>query len=235
MGDKLQLALETREAGKVAIVRCRGRIVAGAEEELLGAHICSLMSLRNQVVLNLGKVDFVDSSGLGVMVRSVTTARQMRGDIKLCNVPETIAKVLKLTHLDKLFDLQDSEEHATAAFARLALPFEKLKPCGPSVLCIHPNPDVLAYFREVLRRAGYTAFTSPSLEDSLLVMRLTPPRVLLLNPDLSASQDTQRAFDALSASLPRIEITNHYSTIDPAEVAAGLLAQIAEQLKSHAS
>jgi anti-sigma B factor antagonist len=230
----LQLALETREAGKVAVVRCTGRIVAGPEEELLGAHICSLMSLRNQIVLNLGGVEFVDSSGLGVMVRSVTTARQMRGDIKLCGVPETITKVLKLTHLDQLFDLQDSEEHAMAAFARLALPFEKLKPCGPAVLCIHPNPDVLAYFREVLRRAGYTAFTSPSVEDSLLVMRLTPPRVLLLGPDLSASQDTQRAFDSLAAKLPRIEIANHYSTKDPAEVAAGLLAQIAEQVKLQA-
>lgn len=231
----MQLALETREVGKVAIVRCRGRIVAGPEEELLGAHICGLMSLHNQIVLNLGEVEFVDSSGLGVMVRSVTTARQMRGDIKLCNVPETITKVLKLTHLDRLFDLQDSEDHAVAAFARLALPFEKLKPCGPSVLCIHPNPDVLAYLREVLRRAGYTAFTSPSLDDSLLVMRLTPPRLLLLSPGLVASQETQRAFDAASANLPRIEITNHYSTKDPAEVAAGLLGEIAERLKLQAS
>jgi len=231
----LQLALETREVGKVAIVRCSGRIVAGPEEELLGAHICSLMSLRNQIVLNLGGVEFVDSSGLGVMVRSVTTARQMRGDLKLCNVTGSIAKVLKLTHLDQLFDLQDSEDHAVAAFARLALPFEKLKPCGPSVLCIHPNPDVLAYLREVLRRAGYTAFTSPSLDDSLLVMRLTPPRLLLLSQDLVASQETRRAFDAASANLPRIEITNHYSTKDPAEVAAGLLAQIAEQVKLQAS
>ncbi len=231
----MQLTLETREAGKVAIVRCKGRIVAGPEEELLGAHICSLMSMRNQIVLHLGEVNFVDSSGIGVMVRSLTTARQMRGDLKLCNLPEPIAKVLKLTHLDNLFDLQDSEEHAIAAFARLALPFEKLKPCGPSVLCIHPNADVLAYFREVLRRAGYTAFTSASLEDSLLVMRLTPPRLLLLSQNLSASPETQRAFDAASANLPRIEIANHYSTKDPAEVAAALLEQIAEQLKSHAS
>src|ERR1700690_413400 len=86
MGGQVRLTLETREVGRVTIVRCSGRMIAGAETELIRAHIAHLLRDRKAIVLNLCEVEFVDSSGLGAMVRALTSARQLHGDVKLCNV-----------------------------------------------------------------------------------------------------------------------------------------------------
>src|SRR5271170_7697779 len=101
-GGPLRLALDTREVGRVTIVRCNGRIVAGSESESLRAHITWLLRDRRAIVLHLGEVGFIDSSGLGTMVRSLTSTRQAHGDLKLCNVPENTRKVLEMSHLTKL-------------------------------------------------------------------------------------------------------------------------------------
>ena len=76
----MRLSLETREVGRVTIVRCKGRIVAGGENEALHAHVAHLLRDRRAIVLHLGEVVFIDSSGLGTMVRSLTSTRQARGD-----------------------------------------------------------------------------------------------------------------------------------------------------------
>src|SRR5271165_4307283 len=129
MGGGLRLSLETREVGRVTIVRCNGRIVAGSESESLRAHVTWLLRDRRSIVLHLGEVGFIDSSGIGTIVRSLTSTRQSRGDLKLCNVPEHARKILELSHLIKLFDTHESEEKAVAHFTlrpltpkRLSLP-----------------------------------------------------------------------------------------------------------------
>ena len=65
------LSLDTREVGRVTVVRCKGRMVA-SESESLRAHIAWLLRDRRSIVLDLGEVGFVDSSGLGTMVRALT-------------------------------------------------------------------------------------------------------------------------------------------------------------------
>jgi anti-sigma B factor antagonist len=224
------LTLNTREVGRVTIVKCSGRIVAGDATESLRAHVAKLLLDRKAIVLHMGEVDFVDSSGLGTMVRTLTSARQLKGDLKLCNVPEPIHNVLKMTHLVKLFDTHDSEEKAVAAFYRLSGSWEKLKTTGPSVLCIDRSTDVLAYLRELLRRAGYEAYTSNNLHDSLILMRVTPPGLLLLGPDLTASPGTQEAFQAASAKLPVVELGSEFALLEAGEAASKLLEKIGNRL-----
>ncbi len=226
----MRLALDTREVGRVTIVRCKGRITAGAETESLRAHIVNLLRDRKAIVLNLEEVDFVDSSGLGTMVRSLTTARQLHGDVKLCNVPAVISNVLKMTHLDKLFDTQDSEEKAVAAFYRLTGSWEKLKTSGPSVLCVDSNADVLAYLRELLRRAGYETYTSNNLHDCLLLMRVTPPGLLIVGGGLLGSAATQEAFQSACAKVPVVELGDDFSMLDAGEAASVLLEKIGTRL-----
>jgi anti-sigma B factor antagonist len=224
------LTLNTREVGRVTIVKCSGRIVAGAETESLRAHVAKLLLDRKAIVLHMGEVGFVDSSGLGTMVRTLTSARQLKGDLKLCNVPEPIHNVLKMTHLVKLFDTFDSEEKAVAAFYHLSGSWEKFKTTGPSVLCIDRSTDVLAYLRELLRRAGYEAYTSNNLHDSLILMRVTPPGLLLLGPDLTASPGTQEAFQAACAKLPVVELGSEFALLEAGEAASKLLEKIGNRL-----
>ena len=113
----MPLSLNTREIGRVTIVRCSGRIASG-ETEVLHLHIVDLLRDRSDIVLHLGEVVFVDSNGLGMLVRLITSTRSARGDLKLCQVPEAVHKVLKITNLTTLFDIHASEENAVLAFYR---------------------------------------------------------------------------------------------------------------------
>jgi anti-sigma B factor antagonist len=221
----LRLSLDTREIGRVTVVRCNGRIVSGGESESLRAHVAWLLHDRRSIVLHLGEVAFIDSSGLGTMVRTLTSVRQAHGDLKLCNVPEHVRKVLELSHLTKLFDSHDSEEKAVAAFYSPKAHAETVVPIGRSVLCLDANANVLAYLRELLR-AGYDVHTSSHLGDAMLLMRITHFDVVLLGPDIPASPAAQQAFQAACGKLRVIELGREFSTKDAGEAGADLLEKI---------
>jgi CheY-like chemotaxis protein len=186
-------------------------------------------------VLHLGEVGFIDSSGLGTIVRTLTSTRQSHGDLKLCNVPEHVRKVLELSHLTKLFDTHESEENAVAAFYQPRVRTEAPVSSGCSVLCIDCNADVLAYLRELLHRAGYDVHTSSHLRDAMILMRVTRFDLLLSGPDVSASPATRQAFQTACASLPVIELGSEFSSQDAGEAGARLLEQIVLRLNQKLS
>jgi len=227
----MPLAMNTRAVGKVTIVQCSGRIIAGNETESLRVHISGMMRDRKHFVLHLGEVAFIDSSGLGTMVRLLTSTRQSHGDLKLCNLPQNVHKVLKLTNLTTLFDTHESEDSAIAAFYQRSSAPEHAA-AAPTVLCVHPNGDVLAYVRELLRRGGYEVHTSSSLRDGLILLRVTHPMLLLRDPALTASPGTQQAFDAACAGTPVVEIGNEFSTSEAGEAATQLLESIQARLQA---
>jgi len=226
----MRLSLDTREVGRVTIVRCNGRIVAGVETESLRTHVAWLLRDRRAIVLHLGEVGFIDSSGLGAIVRSLTSTRQVHGDLKLCNVPEHVYKVLELSHLTTLFDTHESEENAVAAFYRPAARAETPARVGRAVLCLDHNADVLAYLRELLHRAGYDVHTSSKRGDAMLLMRVTRFDLLLIGSGMTTSAVTPQAFHAACAGLPVIELGSEFSTCDAGEAIAGLLANIEARL-----
>jgi len=230
----MPLSLDTRGVGDVTVIKCAGRIVAGAETESLRVHITGMLRDRRDFVLHLGEVVFIDSSGLGTIVRLLTSTRQSHGDLKLCNVPEIIGKILKTTNLVRLFDTHASEESAISAFYRRSTTAEQPKPSGPAVLCIDQNNDVLAYLRELLRRGGYDAHTSGNLHDSLILMRVIRPVLLLVGPTLGASPATQQAFTAACANVPVLELGNEFSTLDAGDAATQLLQNIQARLHPNA-
>ena len=230
---EVQLSLESRQVGRVTIVRCQGRIIAGKESESLREHISWVLRDRRYIVLHLGEVPFIDSSGIGTMVRALASTRQTRGDLKLCNVPENIRKVLEMTRLTSVFDLHDSEETAVGAFygsdyAPGGQPHSPL-PAGRAILCIDSNLDVLAYLRELLRRAGYEVQSTNRASDALLLMRVTRFDLLLVGPDKVASPSSPQAFRDACSRLPVIELGNEFSTLDAGDAATGLLEKIRSQ------
>jgi len=226
----VNLSLDTREVGRVTIVRCNGRIVAGHETESLRAHVAWLLRDRRAIVLHLGDVGFIDSSGLGTIVRSLTSTRQVHGDLKLCNVPAHVRKVLELSHLTQLFDTHESEENAVAAFYHPGARSEAPAAKGRSVLCLDSSADVLAYLRELLRRAGYDVHTSGHLRDAVILMRVTRFDLVLVGPGVTASPAVQQSFQAACARVPVIELGGEFSTLEAGEASVGLLEKIAARL-----
>ncbi|MGB8013598.1 MAG: anti-sigma factor antagonist [Terriglobales bacterium] len=228
----MSLSFDTREVGRVTIVRCSGRIVSGNASESLRTHVTWLLRDRRSLVLHLGDVGFIDSSGLGTMVRALTSTRQVRGDLKLCNVPDNVRKILEMTRLTSVFESHESEEKAVAAFYRPGARTEAPVAAGHSVLCLDSNADVLAYLRELLRGAGYDVQTSGRISDALILMRVTRFDLVLAGPGLMPSPDSPPVFREACAKLPVIELGKEFSTRDAGEAAAGLLETIAGRLNA---
>ena len=231
----MKLSLETRDVGRVTIVRCKGRLVAGGEVEALRTHVAWLLRDRRAIVLHLGEVVFIDSSGLGTMVRTLTSTRQVRGDLKLCDVPEHVRKVLQLSHLSKLFDSHESEDNAVAAFYKSRAQAEQPVALGRSVLCIDRNADVATYLRELLHRAGYDVHTSNNLRDALILMRVSRFDLVVLGPELAASPATERSFRDACAALPVLQLDGNFSTQEAGEATSQLLSAVASRLQSPAA
>jgi len=190
-----------------------------------------LLRDRRAIVLHLGEVAFIDSSGLGTIVRTLTSTRQAHGDLKLCDVPEHVQKVLELSHLTKLFDSHESEDHAVAAFYRAPVQTEKHVTTGKSVLCIDRNADVVTYVRELLRRDGYDVHTSNNLRDGLILMRVTRFDLLLVGAELTGSPATEKSFRDACAAVPVVELGADFSTLEAGEAAQVLLQRIATCLQ----
>ena len=226
----MPLSLDTREVGRVTIVRCNGRIVAGGESESLRAHIDRLLLDRRSIILHMGEVGFIDSSGLGTMVRSLTSIRRAHGDLKLCNVTEQARKVLEMSRLTQVFDTHESEEKAVAAFYRPGATAETPVPTGRSILCVDYNRDVLAYLRVLVRRAGYDVQSTSHPGDALILMRVTRFDLLLVGPDLTTSPATWQTFQVACTRLPVIELGSDFSTRDAGEAGAALLEKIEARL-----
>jgi len=226
----LPLSLNTRDVGRVTIVRCQGRIVAGSESDSLRSHVADLLHDRRAIVLHLGEVGFIDSSGLGTMVRALASTRQVRGDLKLCSVPDPVRKVLEMTRLSAVFDLHDSEETALAAFYRPGSRSAAPVPTGPSILCLDSDTDVLAYLRELLCRAGYEVQTTDRMSDAMLLLRVSRFDLLLVGPDKVASTASPQAFQNACAKIPVIELGREFSTRHAGEAGEEVLAMIQARL-----
>lgn len=231
----MSLALKTREVGKVTVVQCSGRIVAGSAAESLRAQLTVTMQGQKYFVLHLGEVHFIDSSGLGMMVRLLTITRKSQGDLKLCSVPGTIHRLLEMTNLHKLFEVHEAEEGAIAAFYQRSARSEDAVVSGPLILCIDQSSEVLAYLRELLKRGGYEVQTSSSLPDAMILLRAMRPAVLLRGPNLAGSSATRQALEAACSRTVVLELGHEFSTLHAGEAGTTLLANIQAKLQTESA
>src|ERR1700733_12637934 len=99
----MQLSLQSQTVGDVVVIGCHGRIVSGDESRALQAEIDKLTALTKNVVLQLSDVTYVDSGGLGALVRILGVLRAARGDLKVCQLSPFVEQVLQATNLLKVF------------------------------------------------------------------------------------------------------------------------------------
>ena len=155
-GAPVGLSLKRRRVGNVNVITCGGKIVGGAEADELQQVIDELLPLEPHVVLDLGEVTFLDSAGVGLLVRLLHRTHRAFGDLKLCRVPARVAEVLRITKLAGIFDVHAGEDDAIAAFYVRPQPAGAPTLLGGEILCVDDSPDVLAYVCGVLREAGYS-------------------------------------------------------------------------------
>src|SRR6267142_237162 len=115
------MQIEERSAGDVVVLDLKGKMTLGEGDELLRDKVNSLVQQgRTKVVLNLEGVPYIDSAGLGEIVRTYTTIKRQDGSMKLLNLTKRITDLLSITKLLTVFDTFDTEADAVRSFSSSA-------------------------------------------------------------------------------------------------------------------
>jgi anti-sigma B factor antagonist len=108
---KMQTA--TRHIGDVAVLDISGRITLGEGNVMLREIVRELTDKGNKkIVLNLGEVNYIDSSGMGELVKTHTTVRNQGGQLRLINLNKRVSDLLQMTRLSAVFDIEGDEASA---------------------------------------------------------------------------------------------------------------------------
>jgi anti-sigma B factor antagonist len=111
------LFMTIREEGSVIVVDLSGRISLGEGSALLRKTIRDLLaSGQTKILLNLGDVNYIDSSGIGELVSGFTAVRNREGQLKLLNLTKKVHDLLQITKLFTVFDVYNDERVAVLSF-----------------------------------------------------------------------------------------------------------------------
>jgi anti-sigma B factor antagonist len=115
------MQIDQRAVGDVVVLDLKGRVTMGEGDELLKDKVNSLVNQgHKKIVLNLAGVPYVDSAGLGEIVRTYTTVSRQGGSLKLLNLTKRITDLLSITKLLTVFETFDSENDAIRSFSASA-------------------------------------------------------------------------------------------------------------------
>jgi len=106
-----------REISGVTIIDVSGRITLGEGSAMLREMVRDLLGKgQKKIVLNLGDVNYIDSSGIGELVSSYTTVKNQGGEVKLLNLTKKVHDLLQITKLYTVFDVHNDEHSAVNSF-----------------------------------------------------------------------------------------------------------------------
>jgi len=106
-----------RQVDGVTIVDMSGRITLGEGSVILRDSIKELLgSGQKKILLNLGNVSYIDSSGIGELVSAFTSVRNQGGELKLLKLTKKVHDLLQITKLYTVFDVKDDEAEAIRSF-----------------------------------------------------------------------------------------------------------------------
>ena len=221
----MQLSLQHRQVGHVTVVTCSGRLVAGAEADALLTQIDELLPLHSRILLHLGDVDYIDSGGLGLLVRCLMRVQNASGQLSLCALSPKVSEVLRITKLDGPLRPYIAEADA------IALAHDEPADdgaSGPLILCADTSLDVLAYLRGLLKQAGHRVVTSQNLYDGLILLKTMRPTVVVMGEGLQAMRGTSSADEFHRRVPPRglVRLPPSFSADDAAEAGNRVLAEI---------
>lgn len=227
----MELRLQNQKIGDIVVVRCQGRIVVGPEIASLQQELEKLTVLTKKVVLHLGEVSFIDSVGLGVLVRQFGVLRAKGGDLKLCQVSPFLLQVLQVTNLLRIFPMHASEAEAIQAFSKgKQFHEETFGDSKTRIVCIDPSHDLLAYLSALLKRSGYEVITTRNPSDALLFMRVTRPQVLICGPGMQKNETAVKGFAEMKPKAQILHLPSDFSTGEAGQAGMDLVNRVRQIL-----
>ncbi len=111
------MQIDERQVGEVMILDLKGKVTLNEGDEVLKDKINSLLQQdKKKILLNLAEVPYIDSAGLGEIVRTYTTVSRQGGQLKLVNLTKRITDLLMITKLLTVFETFDVEQDALKSY-----------------------------------------------------------------------------------------------------------------------
>ncbi len=231
----MALEFDIRQVGDVHVIRCHGRIIDGPEIHSLHSHLHDLLAESQTVILDLSDIQFMDSSGIGALVRLHATAKAGGSILRFCSPSPFVLQVLQFTHLHRIFEIHESEALAVSSFYKSSQPSDQELPATAlRILCVDDSPDLLAYLRQLLRGAGYRALTSSNVPDAQLLLKASNTRLVIIGPNFrSAHPDPiQKLRGAGQTAVPFLLLQSDFCTQEARAAGESLLQSVRAQLSS---
>ena len=115
----MSIDFSTRQSDDITIVDLKGRITLGEGSATVRDTVHDLLSKgQKRILLNLGGVNYIDSSGIGELVSAFTAAKKQGGELKLLSLTKKIHDLLQITKLYTVFDVKDDEALAVESFGK---------------------------------------------------------------------------------------------------------------------
>lgn len=112
------MSFNTSEKNDLAVIEFEGKVIGGPDAVSLNEKLHELINAgKANVIIDLGKVKFMNSSGLGMLISSLTTLRKAGGDLRIANHSDKIKELLEITQLAAVFRQFDSVSEAEASFS----------------------------------------------------------------------------------------------------------------------
>src|ERR1700712_3863223 len=113
----MSMKFKTRQVDGVTILDLSGRITLGEGSVTLRDAVRDVLAKgSNKILLNLGDVNYIDSSGIGELVSAYTSVKGQGGELKLLNLTKKVHDLLQITKLYTVFDVKDDEASAVKSF-----------------------------------------------------------------------------------------------------------------------
>jgi len=111
------MKLSSREMQDLVVLEPKGKIMGGPDASLLHDQLHEYIKQgKKKVIIDLSKVDWMNSTGLGILISALTTLKKNQGELKLANVTDKIQSLLTITKLVTVFETYDSVDQATGSF-----------------------------------------------------------------------------------------------------------------------
>ena len=108
----------TKEIEEVVILTLEGEMVGGPDATLLTEKLRELIGEdKKQIIVDMGNVNYMNSSGLGILIGGLTTVRNNGGDLKLIRLAKRLQDLIRITKMDRVFDVFETEEEAIGSFS----------------------------------------------------------------------------------------------------------------------
>ena len=233
----MPLTFESKVVDDVAVIRCKGRITFGPETYALEAEIDRHTKVAGtkiyfvtRVALNLAEAEFIDSGGLGTLVRLMVSLRAAGGGLKLCQPSPKVLRVVQTMNLGSLFPEYASEREAVEAFEIAEdRADERSKSSKIRIVCVDPSNDLLAGLYALLSPTGHEVFTTRFVGEATALAKASRPAILVCGPGMITVPTASAAIDKLRQNGEGIEVLqlpSDFYTADAGQAGQELLSRV---------